>query len=52
MIFVWRDCVMTIKFPSGRRMYASPRHGQNLDSTVHKLAVAAISTYWKALALL
>jgi hypothetical protein len=44
MIFVWRDCAMTIKFPSGRRMYASPRHGQNLDST-HRFAVEAIGTY-------
>lgn len=44
MIFVWRDCAMAIKFPSGRRMYASPRHGQNLDST-HKFAVETISTY-------
>ena len=24
MIFVWRDWAMTVKFPSGRRMYVPP----------------------------
>jgi hypothetical protein len=45
MIFVWRDCAMTIKFPSGRRMYVPPGHGQSLDSTVHEIAVQAITHY-------
>ena len=45
MIFVWRDCAMTIKFPSGRRMYVQPGDGQSLDSTVHEIAVQAITKY-------
>lgn len=45
MISVWRDCAMTIKFPSGRRMYVSPAHRQSLDATVHQLAVEAITKY-------
>jgi hypothetical protein len=45
MIFVWRDCAMTIKFPSGRRMYVQPGDGQSLDSTVHEIAVQAITDY-------
>jgi hypothetical protein len=24
MIFVWRDCAMTVKFPSGEKMYVAP----------------------------
>lgn len=45
MIFAWRDCAMTVKFPSGRRMYAHQGHGHSLDSTVHELAVGAITEY-------
>jgi len=45
MIFVWRDCAMTIKFPSGQRMYVQPGDGQSLDSTVHEIAVQAITKY-------
>jgi len=45
MIFVWQDCAMTIKFPSGRRMYVQPGDGQSLDSTVHEIAVQAITKY-------
>jgi hypothetical protein len=45
MVFVWRDCAMTVKFPSGRRIYAPPGHGQSLDSTVHQIAVEAITEY-------
>jgi hypothetical protein len=45
MIFVWRDCAMTIKFPSGRRMYVQSGEGQSLDSTIHEIAVQAITKY-------
>jgi len=45
MIFVWQDCAMTIKFPSGRRMYVQPGDGQSLDSTVHEIAIQAITKY-------
>lgn len=45
MIFVWRDCAMTINFLSGRRMYVPPGHGQSLDSTVRQIAVQAITKY-------
>lgn len=45
MIFVWRDCAMTIKFPSGRRMYVPPGHGHTLDHTLHEFAVGAITDY-------
>lgn len=45
MIFVWRDCAMTLKFPSGQRMYAYSEHGQTLNSTVHELAVGALTAY-------
>ena len=45
MIFVWRDCAMTVKFPSGRRIYAHAGHGHTLDSTVHDFAVGAITEY-------
>jgi hypothetical protein len=45
MVFVWRDCAMTIEFPSGRRMYAHPRRGQSLDSIIYELAGEAISRY-------
>ncbi|HSY99995.1 MAG TPA: hypothetical protein VK788_10885 [Terriglobales bacterium] len=45
MIFVWRDCAMMVKFPSGRRMYAPAGHGHTLDSTVHEFAVGAITDY-------
>jgi hypothetical protein len=30
IISVWRDCAMTIKFPSGRKMHVSPGHGHTL----------------------
>ena len=33
MIFVWRDCAMTVKFPSGRKNICLARGGQTLDST-------------------
>jgi len=39
IVFVWRDCAMTIKFPSGRRMYAHSRHVHTLDSMIHEAAV-------------
>lgn len=45
MIFVWRDCAMTIKFPSGRRMYARSQHGHTLDSMVDEFAVGVITEY-------
>jgi hypothetical protein len=45
MIFVWGDCAMTMKFPSGRRMYAPPGHGHSLHSTVHQIAIQAITDY-------
>ena len=45
MIFVWRDCAMTIKFPSGGRMYAPAGHGHTLDRTLHEFAVGAITEY-------
>ena len=38
MVFVWRGCAMTVKFPSDRRIYAPPGHEQSLDSTVHQIA--------------
>ena len=44
MIFVWRDCAMTVKFPS-EKMYVAPGHGQTLDSTIHEVAVGAITEY-------
>jgi hypothetical protein len=36
---------MTVKFPSGRRMYAHPGHGHTLDSTIHEFAVGAITEH-------
>jgi hypothetical protein len=48
IIFVWRDCAVTIKFPSGRKMCVSPGPGFTLDRAVHELAVAAISEYSEA----
>ncbi len=45
MIFIWRDCAMTFKFPSGRRMFVQPGDGQSLDSTIHELAVGIITKY-------
>jgi hypothetical protein len=39
IVFVWRDCAMTIKFPSGRRMYAHSRDVHTLDSMVHEAAI-------------
>ena len=45
IIFVWRDRTMTIKFPSGRRIYAHSRRGRSLDSIIHTTAVEAIRTY-------
>ena len=46
MIFVWRDCAMTIKFPS-EKMYVAPGHSHTLDSTIHDVAVGAITEYCK-----
>ena len=47
MIFVWRDCAMTVKYPDGQRMHAHPEHGHThtLDSAVHELAVGVITEY-------
>ena len=44
MIFVWRDCAMTIKFPS-EKMYVAPGDGHTLDGTIHEVAVGAITEY-------
>ena len=47
MIFVWRDCAMTLKFPGGDKMYVAPGHSHTLDCTVHDVAVGAITEYCK-----
>jgi len=44
MIFVWRDCAMTVKFPS-EKMYVAPGHEHTLDGTIHEVAVGAITEY-------
>lgn len=44
MIFVWRDCAMTVKFPS-EKIYVAPGHGHTLDGTIHEVAVGAITEY-------
>jgi len=48
IVFVWRDCAMTIKFPSSRRMYARSRHGRTLDSVVYGSAVGVINEYCRS----
>jgi hypothetical protein len=45
IVFIWRDCAMTIKFPSGQKMYVYPGNGYTVDSAVHQLAVGAITKY-------
>lgn len=44
MIFVWRDCAMTIKFPS-KKIHVAPGHEHTLDATIHDVAVGAITEY-------
>ena len=39
IVFIWRDCAITIKLPSGRRMYAHSRDVHTLDSMVHEAAI-------------
>jgi hypothetical protein len=51
IVFVWRDGAMTIKFPSGRKMFGYPAHGKTLESTIHELAVGAITEYCKVAAI-
>jgi hypothetical protein len=45
MIFVWQDYAMTVKFPDGGKMYFVPGPGHTLHSTVHEVAVGAITEY-------
>jgi hypothetical protein len=51
IVFVWRDGAMMIKFPSGRKMFVYPAHGKTLESTIHELAVGAITEYCKVAAI-